>query len=459
MDHEDTSIKRYALLASISASFITPFMGSAINLAIPSIGRSLNGSAVMLSWVVSSFLLATAALLLPLGRLADIYGRKRMFLLGILIFSLFSLLCGFAWSILSLIILRVFQAVGGSLIFGTSIAILTSVYPPQERGRVLGINVASVYIGLSVGPVLGGILNHQLGWPSIFFFSAFLGLVTFVFAVVKLKGEWADARGESFDAPGAAAYLSGIAATLFGFSMIASGFAKYVFGAGLVLLAIFVWRQAKIRHPLLDIRLFSRNLTFAFSNLAALINYSATFALGFLLSVYLQIIRGFDSQVSGLILLSQPVLMASLSPLAGRLSDRIDPRLVSSWGMGLTSLGLLAFVFIGAAMAIWEIVLLLVVIGVGFALFSSPNTNAIMGSVEKRFYGVASSTLATMRMLGQATSMAVATLVIHVYLGDVKLDLASHQALEKSLSISFAIFALTCFAGVFASLARGRKSE
>ena len=455
MNHEDTSLKKCALVTSVLASFLTPFMGSAVNLAIPSIGRSLNGGAVMLSWVVSSFLLATAALLLPIGRLADIIGRKKIFVLGILIFSLFSLLCGFAWSLASLIALRFFQAVGGAMIFGTSIAILTSVYPPQERGRVLGINVASVYIGLSLGPALGGVLNHQLGWQSIFYFSAFLGLVTFLFAVTKLKGEWADAEGEYFDFSGAVIYMAGIAATILGFSLIAESFAKYVFAAGLALLVIFVRHEARAAQPLLDVRLFSHNIVFAFSNLAALINYSATFALGFLLSLYLQIIRGFDSQIAGLILLSQPVLMASLSPLAGRLSDRVEPRIVSSWGMGLTALGLFAFIFIGEMMPVWEIVLFLIVIGVGFALFSSPNTNAVMGSVEKRLYGVASSTLATMRLLGQAISMAVASLVIHLYLGDVKLSEASHQALEHSISIAFAVFAATCFIGIFASHARG----
>jgi EmrB/QacA subfamily drug resistance transporter len=456
LNPEDTTLKRGALITSASASFLTPFMGSALNLSIPSIGRSLNGSAVMMSWVVSSFLLTTAALLLPIGRLADIFGRKKVFVLGIFIFSIFSVLCGFAWSMKSLVFFRILQAVGGAMIFGTSIAILTSVYPPHERGRVLGINVASTYTGLSLGPVLGGVLNHQLGWASIFYFSALLGLVTFLFAVTRLKGEWADAKGEYFDLSGAVIYMAGIAATIFGFSSITESLqAKYIFGAGLILLAIFVKNEAKSPQPLVNVRLFSGNATFAFSNLAALINYSATFALGFLLSLYLQILRGFDSQIAGLVLLSQPVLMASLSPFAGRLSDRLEPRLVSSLGMGLTAMGLLAFVFIGETTSLWKIVLALIVIGVGFALFSSPNTNAVMGSVQKKFYGVAASTLGTMRLLGQAISMAIATLIIHLYLGDVKLSLSAHHTLGKSISTSFAIFAIICFVGVFASLARG----
>jgi EmrB/QacA subfamily drug resistance transporter len=456
LNHEDTTLKRYVLLISASAAFLTPFMGSALNLAIPSIGRALNGSAVMMSWVVSSFLLTTAALLLPIGRLADIFGRKKVFVLGILIFSLFSGLCGFAWSMKALIFFRILQAVGGAMIFGTSIAILTSVYPPHERGRVLGINVAATYTGLSLGPVLGGILNHQLGWESIFYFSALLGLVTFLFAVTRLKGEWADAKGEYFDLSGAVIYMAGIAATIFGFSSFTESLqAKYIFGGGVILLTLFVKNEAKSPHPLMNVRLFSGNATFAFSNLAALINYSATFALGFLLSLYLQFIRGFDSQIAGLILLSQPVLMACLSPFAGKLSDRMEPRLVASLGMGLTAMGLLAFFFLGEATALWRIVLALICIGVGFALFSSPNTNAVMGSVAKQFYGVAASTLGTMRLLGQAISMAIATLIIHLYLGNVKLSLSAHDTLGESISTSFAIFAIICVVGVFASLARG----
>lgn len=456
MNYEDISIKKYALITSAMASFLTPFMGSAVNIAIPSIGRSFNSTAVMLSWLVSSFLLVTAALLLPVGRLADIWGRKKVFVLGLLIFSLFSLLCGEASSLESLIGFRVLQATGGAMIFGTSMAILTSVYPPYERGRVLGINVACTYMGLSLGPVLGGTLNHQFGWKSIFLFSALLGLLTFLFAVIKLKGEWADAQREQFDFPGAILYMTGIAMTIFGFSSIATSYsAKYIFIAGLIMLAAFVRHEVKARYPLMDMRLFSGNITFAFSNIAALINYSATFAVGFLLSLHLQLIKGFDSQIAGLILLSQPVLMALLSPFAGRLSDRIEPRILASLGMSITTLGLFAFAFIQESTPVWKVIMTLMMMGVGFALFSSPNTNAVMGSVEKKFYGVASSTLGTMRLVGQALSMALATLIIDLYIGDIKLSLASQHVLEKSISTSFAVFSIICFVGVFASLARG----
>jgi len=453
---ESGSLKRYALLASASASFLSPFMGSAVNLAIPSIGREFQTGATVLSWVVSSFILATAVLLLPFGRMADIVGRRKVFILGMAVFSVSSFICAAAWSIEALIAFRFVQGIGGAMIFGTSIAILTTVYPPEERGRVLGINVASTYTGLSVGPVLGGVLNHQFGWASIFYLTGALAAATFVFAAARLKGEWAEAKGERFDRRGAALYMVGLTAFLYGLSSIAtSSWAKYILVLGVVVLATFVRQEWREEQPILNMKLFSRNIAFFFSNLAALINYCATFAVGFLLSIHLQVVMGFNSQTAGLIMLSQPVLMAVLSPYAGRLSDRAEPRLVASAGMFLSALGLSMLVFLSEGTPVWQIVVALVFLGVGFAFFASPNTSAIMGSVEKKFYGVASSTLGTMRLIGQAISIASASLIVNLYIGDARLGPAVAHLVERSIEVSFSVFAVTCFLGVFASYARG----
>ena len=452
----EASLKKYTLLVAMGASFLTPFMGSAVNLAVPSIGSEFNSTALMLSWVVTSYLLASAAFLVPFGRLADIVGRRKIFLLGLLIFSLSSLFCGLAWSIWSLILFRCLQGVGSAMIFGTSMAILTSVFPPQERGRVLGLNVAVVYIGLSLGPVLGGWLNHNLGWQSIFYFNVLIGVWVLFFTAFKLQGEWAGARGEEFDLSGALIYVCGLVAFMYGISSISTmAWAKYVTLAGLLLIILFIRHELRVPHPVLNMRLFTGNATFAFSNLAALINYSATFAVGFLLSLHLQVVMGYNSQAAGLVLLSQPVIMALLSPFAGRLSDRVEPRLVASWGMALTTLGLFVFCFISQTTPIWLIVLNLAVLGSGFALFSSPNSNAVMGSVEKKFYGVASSTLGTMRLTGHAVSMAVVTLVMAFYVGNVMLSPAYADLLVKSARTAFIVSTAFCFAGIFASLARG----
>ncbi|MDD2553818.1 MAG: MFS transporter [Desulfotomaculaceae bacterium] len=457
--NQDPLIKKYALITVLVASFTTPFMGSAVNLAIPTIGQEFDSSALLLSWVVSSYLLSSAAFLLPFGRLADLVGRKKVFIMGVLIFSVSSLLCGLAWSIQALIGLRLLQGVGSAMTFGTGMAILTSVYPPQERGRVLGFNVATVYTGLSLGPVLGGAMNQHLGWESIFFLNAVIGLAALVSAT-KIKGEWAGARGESFDTTGSVLYMAGLVAFLYAFSSIAtSDTAKYILLAGLVLLVLFVWHELKSKSPLIDLKLFSRNVTFAMSNLAALINYSATFAVTFVLSLVLQVVMGYSSSTAGMILLAQPVMMALLSPFAGTLSDRVQPRIVSSIGMALSAIGLFLLSFVVKETPVWLIVGNLMVLGTGFALFSSPNMNAIMGSVDKRFYGVASSTSGTMRLVGQAVSVAVATMIIDLYVGSAQLGPAVAEQLQRSSNVAFIVFAVTCVGGVFASLARGNMNR
>lgn len=452
---QDASIKKYTLLAATTAAFLTPFMGSAINLAIPSIGREFNANAYLLSWVATSYILASAAFLVPVGRLADIAGRKKIFISGVASFSLCSALCGLAWSIESLIVFRVLQGIASSMIFGTGMAILTSVFPPQERGKVLGINVATVYVGLSLGPVLGGTMNHYLGWQSIFYFSALLALFAVLVALFKLKGEWIGVK-EKFDLIGAVLYSTGLVAFMYGVSSIAtSTWAKYLLVFGLAVLLLFIKYETGVKQPVLNLKLFTGNTAFAFSNLAALINYSATFAVGFLLSLYFQVVLGYNSQAAGFILLSQPVIMALLSPFAGMLSDRMEPRIISSLGMTLTTIGLFIFCFISPHMPLWLVISNLALLGVGFALFSSPNSNAVMSSVEKKLYGVASSTLGTMRLTGQAISMAIVTLILAFHLGNAELSKANAGMFIVSARTSFLIFTVLCFGGIFASLARG----
>lgn len=450
------SLRKYALISATMAAFLTPFMGNSINLAIPAIGEDFQASALLLSWVVSSYLLASAAFLVPMGRLADIVGRKKLFATGVFLFALFSLLCGFAGSIQAFIVYRVLQGLGSAMIFGTNMAILTSVFPPQERGKAIGINSASVYLGLSLGPVLGGFLNHRFGWQFIFFFVTLWALAAFLIIVFKLKGEWIGAGQEKYDGVGALLYLLGIVSFMYGLSSFTSiSWAPYALLAGLLILGFFIYYETQATNPLMDLKLFRHNIAFAFSNLAAFINYSATFAATFLLSLYLQSVRGFDSQVSGLILLAQPVVMAALSPMAGSLSDRVEPRKVASLGMAITTASLFMFWFLGPSTPVPLVIVNLLVMGAGFALFSSPNTNAVMSSVTREVYGLASSTLGTMRLVGQSVSMAIVTLLMSLFIGNVALEFASQEALIQCTKVSFLIFAVLCFIGIFASLARG----
>jgi MFS family permease len=330
------------------------------------------------------------------------------------------------------------------------------VFSTGERGRVLGINVAAVYSGLSCGPFLGGLLTHYFGWRSIFMANVPLGFLITIFTFWKLKGEWTEAEGEKFDFTGSLLYSVTLVAIMYGFSMLPG-----IGGAFLILLGVlgawaFVKWEIKSKSPIFDMDLFRNNRVFAFSNLAALINYSATFAVGFLLSLYLQFIKGFHPQEAGVILISQPIVQALLSPFAGRLSDRIEPRMVASTGMTLTAVGLFLFTFLNEKTTTPFIIANLILLGLGFALFSSPNTNAVMSSIEKRFYGVASGTLGTMRATGMMLSMGMVMLIFALYIGRTQITPSNYPLFIKSVKAAFLIFSALCLAGIFASLSRGR---
>lgn len=453
----DKSLKRSVLLVSAFAAFLTPFLGSAINLALPSIGKDLNATALELGWIASGFILSSAMFLLPVGRLADIFGRKKIFTYGILLFTISTLLIVFSWNIESLIIFRVIQGIAGAMIFGTSLAILTSVFEPGERGRAMGINITAVYTGLSSGPIIGGLLTQYFGWRSIFIFLFPVGIISLYLVIKKMKYEWAEAKGESFDWVGSSIYGVSLASFMYGFSKLPSGSGWIFLGSGITLGIFFLLFEKKITSPVFDIKLILRNRVFAFSGIAALIHYSATSATGFFISLYLQYLKGLDARAAGLIMISQPVMMALLSPLAGRLSDKYNAGLIASMGMGLTAAGLIMLCFVNSSSPILMIVILLIIMGIGFGLFSSPNSNAIMSSVDKKYLGIASGVVGTMRMLGQMMSMGIAMMLLALYMGHKEIMPETFPELIGAMKTGFLIFSGLCIFGIFASLARNGK--
>ncbi|NTV80331.1 MAG: MFS transporter [Candidatus Aminicenantes bacterium] len=453
----DRSLRRTALAVSMVSSFLTPFLASGTNVAMPLIGKEFGLSAVALGWVLTSYTLAAAMFLVPFGRLADLVGRKRIFAMGIGVNIAGTVLAALAPSGTVLVLGRAVQGVGGAMIFGTGVAILTSVYPPGERGHALGLNTAAVYTGLSLGPVVGGFLVHAWGWRSVFWATVPIAALALIITLVRLEGEWADARGEGFDLKGSVIFGSGLVALMYGFSRLPSLAGALLTAAGLLALIGFVLYELHIPAPLLDLRLFRHNRIFAFSNLAAFFNYSATSAVAFLMSLYLQYIKGLPPQKAGLVLVAQPVVMALTSPFAGRLSDRSEPRLIASAGMALSAAGLLLFSFVGAGTGFAFIIASLACVGLGFGLFSSPNTNAIMGSVEKKHLGVASAALGTMRLTGQMMSAGMTMMIFALFMGRVPIRPSVYPQFLISVRFAFAFFAALCVAGIFASLARGDR--
>ncbi len=447
--------QKTTIFVVITTAFITTFTGSALNLSIPDMGEYFHVSASLVGWMVTAYMLTVAALSVPFGRIADLTCRKRILVIGILIFSLSSAAAVFGVSMWMLILLRITQGIGGAMIFSTNTAVLISAFPGKERGKVLGYSIASTYVGLSAGPVAGGFLNHNLGWRSIFAVTAAISIVVLIIAWSKLPRDECERKGSSYDMPGNLLYIAMIVLTMYGLSELRlQALPIAILVCGLIFGVFFVMRELKTEDPAVQVRMFKQNLAYSFSNLAALFNYGATFAIGYLMSIYLQVVMGYSSQAAGLILIVQPGLMAVLSPYAGRLSDRISPFKLASFGMGLCAAGVLICAFVGLHTPLWVIIAALFVTGVGFAFFSSPNTNAVMACVEQQDYGVASSILATMRSIGHTSSMVIVTVIVGRYMGSQALTDAEPALLIKTMHTAFLIFAAICAVGVFISLKR-----
>ena len=309
--------------------------------------------------------------------------------------------------------------------------------------------------GLHAPLLSGGWLTQHFTWRSIFVVIVPPGIFVILLLLMKLKGEWADSKGEAFDLTGSFIYGISIIALIYGISKLPSGLSIAFVVIGIVLMVIFVKWELKVQFPVFEVKLFKTNRIFAFSSLAALIHYSSTFGSTFLMSLYLQYIKGFSPQAAGMILIFQPVMMAALSPISGRMSDKIEPRVISTLGMVCTALGLALLIFLSSNTALLYIIIALAIAGTGFALFSSPNVNAIMSSVEKRHYGIASGSMGTMRLVGQMLSMAIVTMIFTLLIGKVEISPEHYPALLKSIKTAYIIFTCLCASGIYFSLSRG----
>jgi len=452
----NVAVKRsIVLVISTVTGFITPFLSSAMNIAIPTLQQKFNLEAVAMTWVTTIYFLSVAVVQVPCGRLADIYGRRKLFVIGLLVTILASLVGALANSVTMLLIGMSLMGMGGGIMFNSSVSILTSVFPPERRGRVLGISTAGTYAGLSMGPFLGGVLTRTFGWQSIFIFVGILNVVLLALVFYALKGEWREAEGEKFDFIGSVTYGISIVLFIYGFSSLPDVPGAVLLVLGAAGLAFFARWEARTASPIFDVALFKENRVFLFSNLAIFISYIATFAVSFLLSIYLQDIKGLSPDRAGLVLITASVLMAIFTPISGRISDKIEARLVASVGMALNCVALLLMVFINDATPIWYIMLALAVNGLGIGIFASPNTNAIMSSVERKSLGVAAGTLGTMRTAGMMVSMGVMMILFSLYIGQTEITPANYPQFLASLRTGFIIFTVISVFGLLCqSIAR-----
>ena len=454
--------RQFSILAIVAiTSFMGTFLISSINIALPAIEREFSMHAVALGWVVTAFLLSSATLLLPMGRIADLSGVRRIFKIGVSIFTLSSLLCAFAHSGNWLIAFRAVQGIGAALTSTTGTAILITAFAPNQKGRVLGISVAAVYIGLATGPFFGGLLTQTLGWRSVFISSFILGLIVMLITRRYLgKDEISDFNAfRKLRLWGSLFYIVGLSALVYGSSLIPETRGWLIMLLGALSFIIF-WRfESRSEFPVFHTRLFTHNRLFAYSNIAALINYSSTFAIVFLLSLYLQKVKGLAPHAAGTVLVAQPIMMAVLSPLAGRLSERIQPRYLATMGMSICALGLAALSFLQADTPLPLIVGILLWVGLGFALFSSPNMNTIMSSVEANAYAQASGTAGTMRVVGQIVSMTIATFFFALHMGKTHMEEVANNDFMLAQHKAFVVFAVIALVGIYFSWYRGHLTR
>jgi MFS family permease len=449
-------VSRSAVLFAVCmAHFLMPFMMSSVGIALPVIGREFNASALQLGLVETTYVLSASIFLLSMGRFGDIHGRRRIFQTGLLVFGGMGGLISQAWSIETVIVLRFLQGMGGAMVMATTMAMLVSTFPVTERGKALGIAVASVYAGISCGPFVGGLLVEMLGWRSIFYLIFPLSLLTWGVTRLKIKTEWAEAKGEPFDWRGAMTYATAVMLLVISVTNLSQAhWAWATLVLANLLLGWFFFQQSRHPYPLLNLGLLLNNRVFALSNLAALFNYAATFGVTFFLSLYLQYVKGMSPSQAGLVLIVQPIVQTLFSPFCGRLSDRIPASYVATTGMALCAVGLAVASTLNAGSELTLVYLLLVLMGLGFAFFSSPNVSLIMGSVESKYLGVASGLNSSMRTLGMLTSMMIITLIFARLMNDQPVTLATQARFLDSMRLALLIFSGLCVVGIGCSLGR-----
>ena len=459
--------RKWLILTSVSlGSLMATLDGSIVNIALPTIQTDFHIDLTTVEWVVVAYLLVVGSLLLPVGRLGEVLTFKRVYLVGFALFTVSSICCGAAPSALWLVAFRVVQGIGAAMIMAMGPAIVARTFSAHERGKALGLNAISVSIGLSLGPVLGGLLTQVATWRAIFLINAPIGLLAIIWAARILPAE-TPGKGQAFDVRGAV--LSG--AALFGLLLALSDGQEWAWTSpaiiGLLIAfallgAAFIFAERRSLQPMVDLALF-RIRPFSAGLVSVVVAFAGLFTATFLLPFLLQQGRGFSPIEAGLLLTPVPITMALVAPLSGIASDRFGPRIPASAGMAIMVLGFLSLTTLPVDFALPDLIWRLVLLGVGQGMFMSPNSSAVLGSVPRIRVGTASGTLAQMRVNGQALGIALSAAIVAtrlpVHLAElgrgVPTTAAHNEALVGAIHDAFAVAALICCFGVVASLIRG----
>lgn len=444
------------LLVTAFGAFLVPVDNSMLYIATPQVAMALKADPALVTWVPIASLVSLTALLMPLGRLSDVWGRKRLYVVGLIAAILTSLLSGISQTVYQLMAIRLLQGFGAALLTVNGLSLVSEAFASRERGKALGLHSAATFLGLSLGPLIGGLLVTQFGWRSIFFVVIPFYLIVLALACIKLPRPASGGQRRGYDFSGSLSFIGAVVLLMIALSLgrivgWVSPFTLSFSACGAALVGLFIYIETRVAsEPMIDLRIIRHNSQFTMGSLANLCQYlSAHQGVTILMAFYVQWTLNMSAAVAGVIMLAKFFTMALFSPLSGWLSDRIDTRWLCTVGMGLITVSLLLLSGMDANTSLANVFLRLSVLGVGIGLFASPNIKSVMGSLPQDKLGLASGTLGTSRSLGSALGLA---LVASILAGG-----AATPALGERTTSAFLILAVAGFLGVVFSVLRGYR--
>ena len=454
----DERERRMVLLACCFAGFITPLLSTMMNLSLVNIGQEFGAGSHQLAYVNTAFLLSSVVFMVPMAKVGDIVGKKRIFMTGVAVIAVTCLVAPFSPDFWFLIACRAVMGLGSACIVTTSVSMITDVFPHENRGGAIGLQTMCVYIGLAAGPVVGGLLNDAFGWHSLFYIIVPIAVVAVV-CMMAFRSEIRPDEGGRFDSKGSVLYGIAIVLSMGGMINLPETWAYAMLVVGVLFLAVFVWSQLRTPHHLLNVRLF-KGRVFSGSCLATFMNYASSYSISYFLALYLQSIGNLTATEAGMLMLVQPTIQAVLTPYFGRLSDRLaDKRVLPTVGLVISAFGIATILTYGVGTPLSTVVVTQIIIGIGFSMFSAPNTSIIMGSVDPRETGEASAMVAVMRQTGMMVSMGIAMLFISVIMGSAdNLSPETYDSFIIVMRCSFGVCVAMCIVGAVVSLFRGKGS-
>ncbi|WP_296887905.1 MFS transporter [uncultured Methanobrevibacter sp.] len=445
------------VIVSFLTSFFSVFLAAGIVIGVPSIASDFEMNNIVQNWIITIALLVVAVFTLPAGQISGKFGVKKSLIAGVLVFLFASIGACMSFSAESFLFFRVIQGIGGAFLNVAAMAMVVQAIKPEKRGQALGFTVTGVYLAGSLSPVICGFLVYNFGWRSMFYFVIPFLVLCIVLMIWKIPRDWKTYEKDKIDSVGYLIYGMGILLFIYGFTRLMNTTGILCTVSGFILLIVFGYYEIRVDTPAFNMGLF-KNMKFTSSNIAALCSYLAIAAITTILNYHFQYVRGWNAQMSGLILIITPIIMAFMAPTSGRLSDRIHPQKLAAVGMSIATVTLVILIFLDADTPLYLIVIAMILQGIGMGMFTSPNTNAIMSSVPPNETPNASAAQSAMRTIGQTMSLGLLTLVFAWIMGNLELSSQYAGMIVQSSQIVCIICTAICIVAIFASLV-GIKSK